>query len=183
MSIKSRLIYYRTARVTDLTDIQCILKQTWHHAYSHMLSEDAILTAFAQWHHSENLIEEIQNPKGYFGLVCDANQPFGLISMTISPTRDTQELEISQAAPLTIGKFYIHPRYQRQGFGKNLLEHALKKLPKETPVRLDVEQSNTKGIAFYTTLGFKQITLSNRDIESDQIHTISLEIQAGKLNI
>ena len=53
----------------------------------------------------------------------------------------------------------VHPEYQRQGWGKTLLEHALLECSKAgvKMVYLEVRQSNVRAIVLYEREGFMKI--------------------------
>ncbi|MDO9629197.1 MAG: ribosomal protein S18-alanine N-acetyltransferase [Acholeplasmataceae bacterium] len=54
--------------------------------------------------------------------------------------------------------FCVHPEYQGQGIGKEILEYAIQYLKdlRVKTILLEVRKSNKKGIAIYEKFGFKQ---------------------------
>lgn len=58
----------------------------------------------------------------------------------------------------TICQIAVHPNYQRQHIGSLLLEEVLKECyaKKVLTITLEVRESNSKGINFYTKHGFNQ---------------------------
>ena len=58
----------------------------------------------------------------------------------------------------TICQIAVHPDYQRQAIGSALLEEVLKECyaKKVLTITLEVRESNSKGINFYTKHGFNQ---------------------------
>lgn len=58
----------------------------------------------------------------------------------------------------TICQIAVHPNYQRQAIGSKLLEEVLKDCyaKKVLTITLEVRESNSKGINFYTKHGFNQ---------------------------
>lgn len=58
----------------------------------------------------------------------------------------------------TICQIAVHPNYQRQHIGSLLLEEILKECyaKKVLTITLEVRESNSKGINFYTKHGFNQ---------------------------
>lgn len=58
----------------------------------------------------------------------------------------------------TICQIAVHPNYQRQHIGSLLLENVLKECyaKKALTITLEVRESNSKGINFYTKHGFNQ---------------------------
>ncbi|MGW4094671.1 GNAT family N-acetyltransferase [Nocardia sp. NPDC004750] len=72
-----------------------------------------------------------------------------------------------------IGGLFVDPPAQKTGIGRQLVAHALHLHP---TVTLDVFELNTTARAFYTHLGFREIT---RHLDPDTNHTlITLEITA-----
>lgn len=58
----------------------------------------------------------------------------------------------------TICQIAVHPNYQRHSIGSNLLEEVIKDCyaKKALTITLEVRESNSKGINFYTKHGFNQ---------------------------
>ena len=61
----------------------------------------------------------------------------------------------------TICQIAVHPNYQRQHIGSLLLEEVLKECyaKKVLTITLEVRESNSKGINFYTKHGFNQFLI------------------------
>lgn len=55
---------------------------------------------------------------------------------------------------IEIMNFLINPNYQRQGFGKELLDHLLNSFNDIKLVTLEVRKSNKQAITFYNKNGF-----------------------------
>jgi len=57
----------------------------------------------------------------------------------------------------------VHPLYQRQGYGQQILEHllALAREKSVDTIFLEVRASNTAALSLYLKLGFNQIAIRN----------------------
>ena len=56
-----------------------------------------------------------------------------------------------------LGNVVVNPQYQRQGYGRKLMEFALQHMQKrgDSPIKLMVNTSNRSAIALYSLLGFE----------------------------
>ncbi len=68
-------------------------------------------------------------------------------------------LILFQVDEVHILNFGVDPRYQRRGFGRQLLTHALRNIGKQGAkfVYLEVRRSNHSAIALYEKVGFNKV--------------------------
>ncbi|PWC12060.1 ribosomal-protein-alanine N-acetyltransferase [Brenneria roseae subsp. americana] len=61
----------------------------------------------------------------------------------------------------TLFNIAVHPDYQRQGLGRELLEHVIQEMEKRDILTLwlEVRASNKRAIALYESLGFNEVSL------------------------
>lgn len=71
---------------------------------------------------------------------------------------------MSLPAPGVIGGLFVHPKAQRCGIGRLLIEHARQR---HGALRVDVYQANTPARAFYGALGFTTASLSRLDADGE----------------
>ena len=55
---------------------------------------------------------------------------------------------------VTLNQLYVRPQHQGKGIGGMLLDEILTSFPNAESVRLEVEEANTRAIAFYQAHGF-----------------------------
>lgn len=68
----------------------------------------------------------------------------------------------------TLFNIAIDPQYQRQGYGRLLLEHLIEQLEERNIVTLwlEVRASNARAIALYESLGFNEVSVRRNDYPS-----------------
>uniref|UniRef100_A0A366I5L0 [Ribosomal protein bS18]-alanine N-acetyltransferase n=1 Tax=Brenneria salicis ATCC 15712 = DSM 30166 TaxID=714314 RepID=A0A366I5L0_9GAMM len=61
----------------------------------------------------------------------------------------------------TLFNIAVHPDFQRQGFGRTLLDHLIQEMEKRgiLTLWLEVRASNQRAIALYESLGFNEVSL------------------------
>jgi len=67
---------------------------------------------------------------------------------------------------LYIGGFYLHPTYQNQGYGQEVVRQLMTEvgnLIKYSSIRLSVDLKNWSGLRFWTQIGFDKVIAYNGD--------------------
>ncbi|AYH00148.1 ribosomal protein S18-alanine N-acetyltransferase [Pectobacterium parmentieri] len=61
----------------------------------------------------------------------------------------------------TLFNIAVHPEHQRQGFGRQLLEHLIDEMERRgiLTLWLEVRESNARAIALYESLGFNEVSV------------------------
>ncbi|ACX86647.1 ribosomal protein S18-alanine N-acetyltransferase [Pectobacterium parmentieri] len=61
----------------------------------------------------------------------------------------------------TLFNIAVHPDHQRQGFGRQLLEHLIDEMERRgiLTLWLEVRESNARAIALYESLGFNEVSV------------------------
>ena len=122
------------------------MKDTWIDTYGSYYSSETIEEITSSWHDPKRLAQQIQNNDCYFAV---AKNDTGKIVGIITARRIENKI-------LQIDRLYIHPDFQGQGIGKQLLAHASKEFESIKTVLLDVEAMNKKAIEFYERQGFEK---------------------------
>ncbi len=149
----------------EIPQVKKLLSYTWSDTYGSFLSKRTIEKVTAVWHHPENLKAQAQNPDIYFATAKDeTGKIVGLVTVR----------KISDDT-LFMNRLYVHPRHQRQGIGKQLLETAIKAFPAVRKLQLEVEEENKKGLGFYQKQGLRELQRKEEHIEGEILHSIIME--------
>ena len=159
------MVRIERAKVEDTPEIKQVLSETWRATYSSFLSEATINTVTSVWHSVDWLAAEIQNPRIYFGVA--KREDGAIIGLTTvgQITDDT----------VVVGRLYIHPQYQRQGIGSQLLEAGMTSFPAAHTIRLEVEESNQSAYTFYHNHGFRETESKEERVEGEVIKVKVME--------
>lgn len=150
----SEVARLQTGHVDALREL---LRICWLDTYTGILSNDLIRVAAERWHSRESLLRGLSNPRAYYGGLFEAGALRGMVAAAMA---DDITLGISQ--------LYVHPSQQRKGVGRRLMDAAIDHFPGATKVVLEVEEENSKGVAFYKKYGFsypRKTTLEVGDFE------------------
>lgn len=160
------MITVSRVREDEILQAKEVLSATWIDTYGQFLPEDFIGEVTAVWHHPNRLRAEAQRPDVFFGVAkAEDGRLVGLITMQLL---DSDELGL-------VSRLYVHPEYQRRGIGAALLQAAVAASPTVKRLRLDVEEQNHKGRAFYAKQGFHQIAAKQEEISGIVLETLVLE--------
>jgi ribosomal protein S18 acetylase RimI-like enzyme len=133
------------ASVEDLAKIAALAAVIWRAHYPGIISHEQIDYMLARMYEVEVMRREFELGIAYDRLLVDgALRGFSAYGPT------------SNAGELKLHKLYIHPHYQRQGFGASLLKHV-EEVARERDVSaliLAVNKKNTQAIAAYRKHGF-----------------------------
>ena len=159
------MITIERAKVEDVDLIKQVLSETWLATYATHLSRSTIEQVTTHWHNPLSLRAQIEKSNDYFAVARDAGTIIGLITVAAS---NQGELHIS--------RLYVRPAHQRRGVGSQLLNAAIARYPDATVIRLEVEQHNKQGHAYWRSQKFVDIgTTKIEQIGTDEIPVISME--------
>ena len=159
------MISIERGNVEDVPEIKQVLSETWRATYSSFLSQATINAVTSVWHSPDRLAAEIQNPRIFFGVARTDNAAvIGLITMG-RITDDT----------LVLSRLYVHPQYQRQGIGSQLLQAGITAFPTARTIRLEVEENNRSAYTFYHHQGFRETERKEERVEGDVIKVVVME--------
>jgi len=91
-----------------------------------------------------SLVKDEMLPSGEFWVAVEADRPVGFFQL-VGPR---------------VEALFVDPRMHRRGIGRQLMEHARQLSPN---LQLDVSEQNADGVAFYRSLGFRQVGRSELD--------------------
>jgi ribosomal protein S18 acetylase RimI-like enzyme len=162
-------VQIRHAVSDDIPGIKSVLATTWRDTYSSFLAEESITKVTAEWHSAEVLQAEIDRPSTLLGVATiDGGRIIGLITAH------------SNGPQLLVSRLYVLPEFQRQGIGEGMMERAYHAFPQTRRVRLEVEEQNRKGRAFYAKLGFRQIGVELADVGGVRLRSVVMERAIGE---
>ncbi len=138
------MIELHKAKIEDIPEIKKLLHETWTTTYSDIYSPEAIELVTTEWHSSELLTNQINDPDAFFGVAKDKNKIVAICNASL----------VHEGTTINIQRLHVLPGYQRQGIGSQLTKEAIKAFPKATRVELEVEKQNHRAHAFYEKHGF-----------------------------
>jgi GNAT superfamily N-acetyltransferase len=164
MSNRGSLFTIERAAVEDVDLVKQVLSETWVDTYAGHLSRSTIEQVTTRWHAPSVLRSQIEKPGDYFAVAKHAGTIIGLITV-VALNRD--ELHLS--------RLYVRPAYQGKGVGTRLLDAAIACYPDATLLRLEVEQHNAKGHAYWRSRMFVDIGAKMEQIGTDELAVITME--------
>jgi ribosomal protein S18 acetylase RimI-like enzyme len=159
------MVSIERANVKDVLEIKQVLSETWRATYSSFLSQATINTVTSVWHNPDQLAEQIQNPRIFFGVAkIDNGAIIGLTTMG-QITDDT----------VILSRLYVLPQYQRQGIGSQLLQAGITAFPTTRTIQLEVDENNHSAYTFYHNHGFRETESKEERVEGDVIKVMVME--------
>lgn len=152
------------AKVEDVDIIKKVLSETWIDTYAAYLSRSTIEQVTTHWHDSKVLRSQIEAPEFYFAVAKDNGTIIGLVTAIVL---NQGELHVS--------RLYVRPADQRKGAGSQLLNAAIASCPDATVIRLEVEQHNEKGRAYWRSQKFVETGTKIEEVGTDTVTVISME--------
>ncbi|MGH7613989.1 MAG: GNAT family N-acetyltransferase [Gemmatimonadales bacterium] len=151
---------------TDAGAIATLLRACWAATYDSFLSEDTLAMIALEWHHPDVLRRQIANPKVVF-----------LLARTESGTLvgAATAKQVADGTILSIQRLYVHPSYQRQGIGSQLLRDVLAAFPHAQRLELEVAEANLQGRAFWTKHGFHESGRTQASVGEITLHMVAME--------
>ncbi|MBZ9998594.1 MULTISPECIES: GNAT family N-acetyltransferase [unclassified Mesorhizobium] len=139
-------MFVRTAGDRDLAAIRALLVETWHATYDAIYGAERVTEITDAWHSIASLKARLAKPNSEF-LVADDGQRIG--GMAFAEALDG-------GGVVMLKQLYVQPRLQGRGIGGMLLDEIIESFPEARAIRLEVEEKNTRAIAFYQANGFVQ---------------------------
>jgi ribosomal protein S18 acetylase RimI-like enzyme len=159
------MVSIECANVEDVPEIKQVLSETWRATYSSFLSQATINTVTSVWHSPNQLAAEIQNPRIFFGVAKNGDGTIIGLATVGHISDDT----------VVLSRLYVHPQYQRQGIGSQLLQAGIITFPTTHIIRLEVEEINHSAYTFYHDHGFRETESKEERVEGDIIKVTVME--------
>jgi ribosomal protein S18 acetylase RimI-like enzyme len=148
----------------DAIDMSRMLAVSWLRSVESVLPCDAARRMSAVWHHPDVLARQMSSPDTSFLVARSAYGILGLVSTVVQPDGSSW-----------ISRLYVVPGYQGRGIGTLLLGRAVDLHPCVLRIRLDVELSNTRAVAFYERHGFAGIGQREEWLGGVRVSIITME--------
>ncbi|UDL90961.1 GNAT family N-acetyltransferase [Mesorhizobium sp. PAMC28654] len=137
-------MFVRTAGDRDLAAIRALLVETWHATYDAIHGADRVTEITDKWHSIASLKTRLARPNSEF-LVADDGKRIGGVAFAES---------VDGGKLVALKQLYVLPSLQGRGIGGMLLDEIIESFPEAGAIRLEVEEQNTRAIAFYEANGF-----------------------------
>ena len=141
------MIFIRTAGERDLKALRALLVETWHATYDGIYGADKVTAITDDWHSIAALRARLEMPRSEFVLADDGETIAGMAFANL----------IDDGKAVMLRQLYVRPTMQGRGIGGLLLDEIESAFPEAAKVRLEVEESNEKAVAFYLGQGFAQV--------------------------
>ena len=140
-------MFVRTASARDLEAVRALLVETWHDTYDAIYGAERVTAITDDWHSLPALEARLAAPRSEF-LVADDGDAIGGMAFASS---------VDGGATVLLHQLYVTPAMQGRGIGSLLLDELASCFPAATKVRLEVEEANAAGVAFYLGQGFSMV--------------------------
>jgi len=146
-----------------------LMSETWERTYAGYFTEHNIQEARRQWLDALPLKSALDDPSMFIELAWDdSDRLMGFIAARL----------LSSDA-LYILRLYVHPAHHRLGVGSALMRAAVAAFPRVATIRLDVEEGNGRGRAFWTQQGFHLTGCKHVPVAGVMITLIEMEKHLG----
>jgi ribosomal protein S18 acetylase RimI-like enzyme len=140
------MFFVRTAGEQDLEAVRSLLVATWHDTYDCIYGPQKVTELTDSWHSVASLRRRLTRPGSEFLVADDGEHIAGMAFAAADREGKTVMLH----------QLYVLPAYQGHGIGGILLDEILDNFPDAETIRLEVEEANSRAIAFYRVYGFEQ---------------------------
>ncbi len=137
-------MFVRTAGDRDLAAIRALLVETWHATYDAIYGTERVTEITDKWHSIASLKTRLTRPNSEF-LVADDGKRIGGVAFAES---------VDGGGSVVLKHLYVLPSLQGRGIGGMLLDEVIDSFPEAHAIRLEVDEQNTRAIAFYEANGF-----------------------------
>lgn len=145
----------RQCTLADVEALRTISEETFYETFAAQNSEKNMRDYLATAYLPEKLTTELNNPHSAFYFIYDDDQIAGYLKVN---TLDAQSEKMSDEH-FEIERIYVRKTFQKQGFGKALMDYALQLAHAQHKkyVWLGVWEKNENAIGFYENVGFKKV--------------------------
>jgi ribosomal protein S18 acetylase RimI-like enzyme len=140
------MFFVRTAGERDLETVRALLVETWHATYDAIYGPEKVTEITNSWHSIASLRRRLTRQGSEFLVADDGSRIAGMAFAAADQEGKTVMLH----------QLYVLPAYQGHGIGGMLLDELLDNFPDAEKIKLEVEEQNSRAIAFYRVYGFEQ---------------------------
>lgn len=142
------VFFVRTASERDIDPVRVLLTETFRSTYEPFYGPEKVRELMVAWHSPAALKERVKTKGGEF-LVADDGKRLGGMGYASMSAKMTKTAVLHQ--------LYVHPKFQRQGVGRDIFAELETCFPDAEIMRLEVEPRNAAAIAFYEGVGFVEV--------------------------
>ncbi|KAA3449684.1 GNAT family N-acetyltransferase [Mesorhizobium sp. SARCC-RB16n] len=139
-------MFVRTAGDRDLAAVRALLVETWHATYDAIYGAERVTEITNEWHSIASLKARLTKPNSEF-LVADDGKRVGGMAFAEA---------VDGGGVVMLRQLYVLPSLQGLGTGGMLLDEVIESFPEAHRIRLEVEEKNSRAVAFYQANGFVQ---------------------------
>ena len=128
------------------------MSETWEDTYGRL------------WLDALPLASALADPNLFFVLAWDETALAGFVVAQLLDSND-----------LFLLRVYVHPEHQRRGIGTMLVNRAVMAFPDAATIRLDVEEGNKRGVAFWKQQAFQETGRKPMTVAGVSISLVAME--------
>lgn len=133
----------RAASALDLTEISRFLSRCWHETYDDIYGVERVSKITAEWHSSDALQDQLQRPGSVFLTAIDRGKIVGVVYAS--------QHGVGEAM---LHQLYVNSSLHGSGTAAKLLARVEAGFPDAELIGLEVDELNTRAIAFYKKHGY-----------------------------
>lgn len=137
----------RAASESDLGAVRSLLVETWHATYDALYGRERVRQIVGSWHSPAALKARLERHDSAFLLAEEGGQICGMAFAAATEDGGTVMLH----------QLYVMPCRHGQGIGGQLLAAVENAFPRASRIRLEVEEGNSRAVAFYRARGFLKV--------------------------
>jgi GNAT superfamily N-acetyltransferase len=151
------VVSYHLATLADVTRLSELAALTWQDTYPGIISQGQIDYMLGLMYNHKVITDQITAGQISWLVAVQLGEPQWVGYASYGPHPDRPNV-------FRLHKLYLHPKVKGQGYGKQLLQEILKRLPDDTTqLELNVNKRNP-AYQFYVWQGFKVIDEKVLDI-------------------
>lgn len=161
-------MFVRTASLRDLDAVRALVAETWHDTYDAIYGSERVTDVIAEQYNPKRLKAWLDEPGSEF-LVADDGKTIAGMAFA-SAVEGGREVIWQQ--------LLVRPALQGRGIGTLLLDEIESSFPEAERFRLNVENANSKAVAFYLSHAYVVVSQSDNEAPEDMaIATMVMEKQ------
>jgi len=161
---KANVIRVERATIAAYDAIHRMMRDTWEDTYGSYFTAEQLPEARRLWLDALPLESALTDPRLFFLLAWEATTLLGFVAAQLRDSND-----------LFLLRVYVHPAHQRRRVGTLLVNQAVTAFPDALAIRLDVEEGNARGVAFWKQQAFQETGRTRMTVAGVSISLISME--------